>query len=146
MRLIDADKLGQAIDKIRPFKDETWYSFYQKVLNCINKAPTITIPVAELDTTNDFAEWIDVNGDGSIMKCSKCGEEVCCKDNNFCPNCGADMRVKNELNRVSKELNSEIEKSKSEICPCIECSKLDNSETCRKGCSDYQRWKEGEAE
>lgn len=36
---------------------------------------------------------------------------------NFCPNCGADMRVKGELNRVSKELNSEIEKSKSEIVP-----------------------------
>lgn len=58
--------------------------------------PTITIPVAELDTTNDFAEWIDVNGDGSIMKCSKCGEEVCCKDNNFCPSCGADMRKEGE--------------------------------------------------
>lgn len=28
-----------------------------------------------------------------------------------CPNCGALMQVKNELNRVSKELNSEIEKS-----------------------------------
>ena len=27
------------------------------------------------------------------------------------------MRVKDELNRVSKELNSEIEKSKSEIVP-----------------------------
>ena len=37
-------------------------------------------------------KWIDVNGDGSIMKCSQCGEEVCCKDNNFCPNCGAVMR------------------------------------------------------
>ena len=37
-------------------------------------------------------EWIDVNGDGSIMKCSVCGDKVCCKNNNFCPNCGADMR------------------------------------------------------
>ena len=54
-------------------------------------------PVAELDTTNDFAEWIDVNGDGSIMKCSKCGEKVCCKGNNFCPNCGSDMRNKTDL-------------------------------------------------
>lgn len=56
--------------------------------------PTITIPVAELDTTEDFGEWIDVNGDGSIMKCSKCGEEVCCKNNNFCPNCGRRMVTK----------------------------------------------------
>ena len=29
---------------------------------------------------------------GSIMKCSKCGEEVCCKDNNFCSNCGRTMK------------------------------------------------------
>lgn len=37
-------------------------------------------------------EWIDVNGDGSIMKCSRCGEEVCCTNNNFCSNCGAKMK------------------------------------------------------
>ena len=57
----------------------------------LKQLPITTIPVAELDTTNDFAEWIDVNGDGSIMKCSRCGEKVCCKDNNFCQNCGARM-------------------------------------------------------
>ena len=58
--------------------------------------------------------------------------------NAYCPNCGADMRVKNdfnknieELKRVNNELKSEIEKSKSEIVP------------------DYRdgwRLKEGEAE
>ena len=42
----------------------------------------------------------------------------------YFPNCGADMRVKNdfnknieELKRVNNELKSEIEKSKSEIVP-----------------------------
>lgn len=24
--------------------------------------------------------------------CSVCGDKVCCQGNNFCPNCGADMR------------------------------------------------------
>lgn len=62
--------------------------------------PTITIPVAELDTTTEFAEWIDVNGDGSIMKCSKCGEKVCCKDNNFCSNCGRTMKKEGENHDV----------------------------------------------
>lgn len=122
MRLIDADKLGHTIDKIRPFKDETWYSFYQKVLNCINKAPTVE---------PKKGEW------GRNGHCTECGyrkpfEYTNYSSNgitkyyaNYCHNCGADMRklqangkqVKNELNRVSKELNSEIEKSKSEIVP-----------------------------
>ena len=71
-------------------------------------------------------EWIDIS-DGwqeGTFRCSSCQMEFVLiegtpEDNeyNFCPNCGADMRVKNELNRVSKELNSEIEKSKSEIVP-----------------------------
>ena len=71
----------------------------------------------------------------STGKCSFCGNVA--NITNFCPNCGADMRGKEELNRVSKELNSEI-------CPCIECCEIDNSEPCRKGCSVYQKWKEGE--
>lgn len=35
--------------------------------------------------------WEDVNGDGSLWKCSICGETSCCKGN-FCTDCGADMR------------------------------------------------------
>ena len=48
-------------------------------------------PVAELDTTNDFAEWIDVNGDGSLWKCSRCGETSCCRGK-YCCECGARMK------------------------------------------------------
>ena len=68
-------------------------------------------------------EWIDK---GEYAECSICGScsgtqfdgvEPIPLKTNFCPNCGASMRVKDELNRVSKELNSEIEKSKSEIVP-----------------------------
>lgn len=94
MRLIDADKFGQTIDKIRPSKDETWYSFYQKVLNCINKAPTVE---------PKQGEWIEhrqFNPIGcfySEYECSNCHDEVWQKTEwQFCPNCGADMRGKND--------------------------------------------------
>ena len=36
-------------------------------------------------------EWTDVNGDGSLWKCSNCGEMSCCKGN-YCPDCGAKMK------------------------------------------------------
>lgn len=37
-------------------------------------------------------KWIDVNGDGGLFECSKCGDKVCCANNNYCPNCGAEMK------------------------------------------------------
>lgn len=72
------------------------------------------------------------------VKCSNCNFELKSPydESNFCPNCGASM--------VS--VNSKIENSNSKICPCIEYCKIDNSEPCRKGCSDYQKWKESEME
>ena len=71
-----------------------------------------------LQEERPHGEW--KRGQGSygfpVHECSKCGfhgNQLW----HFCPSCGASMRVKYELNRVSKELNSEIEKSKSEIVP-----------------------------
>lgn len=90
MRLIDADTLFEKVGNIKP-NNKSEYELLGKFMNMITYSQTVFIPTAELDTTNDFAEWIDVNSDGSIMKCSRCGEEVCCKDNNFCSNCGARM-------------------------------------------------------
>ena len=92
----------------------------------------VIIDIPEIPT-NDKQRWALANGtpyahgewiyhkewelDGECaFECSKCGMGTDV-DYNFCPNCGANMRVKDELNRVSKELNSEIEKSKSEIVP-----------------------------
>lgn len=56
--------------------------------------PTITIPVAELDNTEDFGEWIDRSDGGRIRypfweryECSKCGAKS--ENTNFCPNCGS---------------------------------------------------------
>ena len=36
-------------------------------------------------------EWEDVNGDETAWRCDQCKEISCCNDN-FCSNCGADMR------------------------------------------------------
>lgn len=38
-----------------------------------------------------YGEWEDVNGDETAWRCDQCKEISCCNDN-FCPNCGADMR------------------------------------------------------
>ena len=68
-------------------------------------------------------EWIihadDLYPAESTQECSVCHAEqyINGNDDDYCPKCGADMRVKDELNRVSKELNSEIEKSKGKILP-----------------------------
>lgn len=36
-------------------------------------------------------EWIDVNGDGSLWRCSRCKDTACC-NGNYCPTCGAKMK------------------------------------------------------
>ena len=36
-------------------------------------------------------EWIDVNGDGSLWRCSRCEDTACC-NGNYCPTCGAQMK------------------------------------------------------
>lgn len=57
-----------------------------------------------------------------------------------CPNCGADMRVKNELKRVSNELNSEIENSKSEIEYKEKVKELENAiAKCEKAEKEFKR-------
>ena len=75
--------------------------------------------IEALKEQRPHGEWIKFTLEGGFLsshKCSNCGfngNQLW----HFCPSCGASMRVKDELNRVSKELNSEIEKSKSEIVP-----------------------------
>ena len=39
-------------------------------------------------------EWIDVNKDGSLWKCSVCKEQSCCRGA-YCPDCGSKMRNAN---------------------------------------------------
>ena len=99
MRYIDADKLK-----------ETWYTKhniteedrgacfvgYSEVPRFIDNAPTADV------RENIKGEWIDApnrefcfRADFKTIKCNKCGYNMPKCDsfvNNFCPNCGADMR------------------------------------------------------
>ena len=50
----------------------------------------VVIPIERLP-----GEWIDINGDGSLWKCSNCGETSCCRGK-YCSDCGARMEVDDE--------------------------------------------------
>ena len=104
-------------------------------------------------------EWVE----GSQgYYCSLCDEyDQFYFEHDFCPNCGADMRVKDELNRVSKELNSKTEyKAKvkeleNAIAKCEKAEEEFKKRTCKfksptncDFCSFHsdcdEHWKEGD--
>ena len=72
------------------------------IIDEIDKAPTVSQPdfkagykQAILDGQTNFkrprGEWIKIGELGLAYKCNKC-EEISVIPENFCPNCGADMR------------------------------------------------------
>lgn len=85
-RLIDADKLKDAVYKsFTPYQRE-WASTIIIINKAIDAQPTVeAVPVVR-------GEWIKY---GSWGKCSVCGEVIAYRDkSNFCKECGADMRKK----------------------------------------------------
>ena len=60
-------------------------AFYAGLAAKINEIPSENV------TPVKYGEWEDVNGDKTAWRCDQCKEISCCNDN-FCPNCGADMR------------------------------------------------------
>lgn len=81
MRLIDADEL---LEEIPTIEDE-----YKHVRELINQAPTIE--------ERKKGKWVmhidDLFPEESTMECNRCHEHQPINiDDNFCPNCGADMR------------------------------------------------------
>ena len=89
MRLIDADELSEKIE-IDNFDSPMMNPVVTltKVFEYIDEAPTVFIPTAELDTTNNFGEW---KPDGT---CSACGVYSSLNKDTayYCPNCGSDNR------------------------------------------------------
>lgn len=96
MRLIDADALKEKIEidnfdspMMNPVMTMT------KVLEYIDEQPT-------LEPDRPHGEWT-INGEDIDYICSVCGDVLPYSDEydyktDFCPNCGADMRVKTDLN------------------------------------------------
>ena len=112
MRLIDADKLREDVLDL-PNCYNGFSDTYDKamVIDLVDEQPTIeAVPTdfhdkcqqleiqkrLKLEEEFNDAEpirhghWVDVNGDGSLWRCSVCGETQCC-DSNYCGDCGAKM-------------------------------------------------------
>ena len=88
--LISREAMGDAVNRIRLSKNETWYSFYQKVLNELCKLPSADV------VERKHGKWImhidDLVPVESTMECSECHhEQSLIIDDNFCPNCGTKM-------------------------------------------------------
>lgn len=83
--LISRNEVVYDIDSIKPQSDETWYSFYQKVLKIISSAKTI-------QPEREKGKWL-INSDGYYPYCSNCKNEPTSRVmTDFCDHCGADMR------------------------------------------------------
>ena len=83
MRLIDADVLLNNTDGLEHVKYSQEYGHVVLVCDIIY-AQTVDVP------ERNVGKWIDVNEDGSLFKCSECGELQCCRSN-YCGECGAKM-------------------------------------------------------
>ena len=90
--LISREAAIHAVDGIKAVRNESWYSFYQKVLRRLN-----ILPPAEPEQRTAYWEPVE-NGAayGLVVKCSRCGTEVIINDaleHLYCSECGAKMEV-----------------------------------------------------
>ena len=58
--------------------------------NTLKDIEAFNTAIEALSIDRSQGEWIDVNGDGSLWRCSRCKDTACC-DGNYCPTCGAKM-------------------------------------------------------
>ena len=102
-RLIDADALGKDLMKRWDINDDQDFC-NKEVWDALRNAPTV-------QADRPHGEWVrrdnyKVMGEGYIWHCSICDEKVyqdSSRDypsDNFCPNCGADMRKEKAEGRV----------------------------------------------
>lgn len=125
MRLIDADKLLEAIDnqdnwlgqmELAHMANINIYSLINSmptveayteddVKNAIKEGHEVGYEMARAKFERPTGEWITLNGD---KVCPFCRTGTSHNTNasisffQFCPYCGADMRVKNELNELKE--------------------------------------------
>ena len=90
MRLVDAEQIGLTDMEII-MRDGNYKKALEMLINKIANAPTIEVP------QRMKGKWIlhidDLFPVESTMECNQCHEhQPVTIDDNFCPNCGADMR------------------------------------------------------
>ena len=77
----DVKEILMKYEKFYDDRCETYISDVTEIESAIEDLPSVT-------PQRTKGKWIDVNGDKSLFECSKCGDKVCCANNNYCPNCG----------------------------------------------------------
>ena len=92
MRMIDADALRDnlqalAYDDWNQGVTTSWADAYREVADMVEEMPTIEPKTGKWISLDDFRGKYNVYG----YKCSECGEHSEYEEN-YCPNCGADMR------------------------------------------------------
>lgn len=88
MRLIDADAITK--EKLVKFVGNQNFISFDDLLWMISEIPTIdAVPVVR-------GEWLRQDETFTRFMCSQCGSKNHAGYENFCPNCGADMRKKVE--------------------------------------------------
>lgn len=87
MRYIDADKL-KSVKSIQSAD----FNSIETIREWVDAQPTADV------RENVRGEWIETNKTDEwywhLSKCSVCGHEMLLNEDNFCPNCGSDMRSK----------------------------------------------------
>lgn len=98
MRLIDADMFEKKIDELKNDAQRiNDMFFFDGILAILDSQPTIDPKrgkwkgywKSQFMGCDDFGN--PIYRDGKIYYCSKCNRRTIIKEN-FCPNCGADMR------------------------------------------------------
>lgn len=97
MRLIDADRLKRQVE------GRSWRA-KEKFIELIDASATIKSQTVQVHFGVEHGRWIDdgLYGDGHpfhVWRCSKCDESVIEIDEpwfKYCPNCGAQMDLKEE--------------------------------------------------
>lgn len=107
MRLIDADVIGKFLDDFADSCGNHQKAVLREVKYALGQLPTIeAVPTEfhdkcqqleiqkrlklEEELKERHGHWEDIDGDGSIWRCSVCGEVQCC-NSNYCGDCGAKM-------------------------------------------------------
>ena len=92
MRMIDGDALrgnlqALAYDDWNQGVTTSWADAFREVADMVEEMPTVERKKGKWISLDDFRGKYNTNG----YKCSECGEQSDYEEN-YCPNCGADMR------------------------------------------------------
>ena len=114
--LIELNRLG-----VKAFNN---YSVYSVLFDFVTN-----LPAENIDMERPTGKWIKAQG--GYVRCNLC-HKAGCFGYNFCPNCGAEMRVKDELNERPQTIS------------CFNCKhdyKTETEEPCKYCNEKFSEWR-----